>query len=290
MRSRTALSVLAAVAGICAFSPRPNADVSTSWLDRVNFYRATAGLGPVEEDPSLSGAVSEHARYMVRHDEIKHTQNLKRALASRSGAEAAASSVLAGSGRATEPDVWAVDVWMQGPFHALGLLDPSLTRVGFGIQRDKSGKIQTAAALDVVRGRTTGHTPYSFPVVWPANGATVPIGTSTMENPSPIAGCRDYSMPTGLPVIVQLGSGSLTPHVTGSWLMDGNRKLAHCIFDETNYRNRNQAEQRQGRGVLDSHDAIVLVPRSPLKPGRSYRVMIDANGQRIDWTFRVSPY
>src|SRR5262245_41189054 len=111
-----------------------------------------------------------------------------------------------------------------------------------------------------------------------------------MENPSPIAGCRDYEMPTGLPVIIQLGSGSVTPHVTGTWFMDGNRKLAHCVFDETNYRNRNQAEQRHGRGVLDAHDAIVLVPRNPLKPGRSYRVMVDVNGQRIDWTFRVSPF
>ena len=66
---------------IVVLAATPLADDRNSWLDRVNFYRATAGLGPVEEDPSLSGAVSEHARYMVKHDEIKHTQNRKRALA-----------------------------------------------------------------------------------------------------------------------------------------------------------------------------------------------------------------
>lgn len=257
-----------------------------AWLERVNFYRATAGLGPVEEDPALSGPVSEHARYMVRHDEIKHTQNRKRALSSAAGAEAAASSVLAGSARATEPDVWAVDVWMQGPFHALGLLDPALERVGFGIQRDRNGRIQTAAGLDVLRGRNTLEVRSIYPVLWPANGATVPIGTSTAETPNPLAGCG-YSNPAGLPVIVQLGAGDITPHVTGSSFYDGKRKLAHCIFDETNYRNKNKVEQNAGRGVLDGHDAIVLIPRDPLKPGRWYRVVIDTNGQRIDWEFRV---
>ena len=39
--------------------------------------------------------------------------------------------------------------------------------------------------------------------------------------------------------------------------------------------------------MLDSHDAIILVPRLPLKPGRPYRVIIDANAQRIEWTFKV---
>jgi hypothetical protein len=294
MRPNTPFSVFALAcygafaAGLCLVAA-PNADTRTTWLDRVNFYRASAGLEPVEEDPNLSGSVSEHARYMVRHNEIKHSQNRKRALSTRAGAEAAASSVLAGSGRPTETDIWAVDVWMQGPFHALGLLDPSLERVGFGIERDKAGKIQTAAALDVVRGRSTAEAPNAFPVVWPSNGATVPIGTSTIENPSPIAGCRDYPTPAGLPVIVQLGSGNVTPRVTGSWFMEGTKKLEHCVFDETNYRNRNQAEQRHGRSVLNAHDAVVLVPRNPLKPGRSYRVILDANGRRIEWTFKVSP-
>ena len=276
------------IGGLLALAAMPLAGDDNAWLDRVNFYRATAGLAPVQEDPALSGAVSEHARYMVKHDEIKHTQNRRRALATPAGAEAAAASVLVGSSRPTEPAVWAVDELMQGPFHALGLLNPSLERVGFGIQRDGGGKIQTAAGLDVMRGRNTAATHRAFPVVWPANGATVPIGTSTVEYPDPLATCLDYSTPAGLPVIVQLGSGSVTPRVTASWFMDGKRALRHCVFDENTYRNGNQAEQRLGRAVLDMHDAVVLVPRAPLQSGHTYRVVIDTNGQRIDWTFRVN--
>ena len=37
-------------------------DAPVSWLDRVNFYRATAALPPVTEDPALSRAIFEHAR------------------------------------------------------------------------------------------------------------------------------------------------------------------------------------------------------------------------------------
>src|SRR5688572_8499812 len=288
MAVRSACTLAVVALAIVAFSVTPLAGDDNSWLDRVNFYRATAGLAPVQEDPTLSGAVSEHARYMVKHDEIKHTQNRRRALATPAGAEAAAASVLVGSSRPMESDVWAVDALMQGPFHALGLLNPSLERVGFGIQRDGGGKIQTAAGLDVVRGRSTAPNHRRFPVVWPANGATVPIGTSTVEYPNPLSTCLDYSTPAGLPVIVQLGTGTVTPRVTASWFMDGKRALRHCVFDENTYRNGNQVEQRLGRAVLDMHDAVVLVPRAPLQSGHTYRVVIDTNGQRIDWTFRVS--
>jgi hypothetical protein len=288
MFQRSAPSAAVVLVCLWAWAATPRADDRLSWLDRVNFYRATAGLPPVMEDPGLSGAVAEHARYMVKHDEIKHTQNRRRALATPAGAEAAAASVLAGSNRGTEPDVWAVDAWMQGPFHALGLLHPSLERVGFGIQRDGGGKIQTAAALDVMRGRTANGTGQTFPIVWPANGATVPIGTSTLEYPDPLSTCLDYANPAGLPVIVQLGSGQVTPRVTASWFMDGKRALRHCVFDENTYRNGNKVDQRLGRSVLDAHDAVVLIPRDPLQSGHTYRVIIDTNGQRIDWTFRVS--
>jgi hypothetical protein len=44
-----------------------------------------------------------------------------------------------------------IEMWMRGPFHALGILRPGLQSVGFGIAHDNSG-LKTAAALDVIRG------------------------------------------------------------------------------------------------------------------------------------------
>ncbi len=177
---------------------------------------------------------------------------------------------------------------MQAPFHALGILDPALQQVGFGIHRARDGRIQTAAGLDVVRGRGGVPAALSYPVVWPANGSTVPIAAHTGEYPDPLASCRGYERLAGLPVIVQLGSGGPAPRVTGSWFVDGPRLLEHCIFDEESYANRDGVQQRLGRSILRSRNAIVLIPRQPLKAGTRYRAVVEVNGRLIDWTFEVS--
>ena len=174
--------------------------VATTWLDRLNFYRATAALPPVVEEAALSGPVAQHARYMVAHDVIQHSQNSRRSWWTPEGAVAATVSNLAGSLNPNEPDWWAVDLWMQAPFHAIGILDPALQRVGFGIYRQHDGrKIQTAAGLDVIRGRGNKPAHVTYPIVWPADGASVPIGTHTSEYPSPLSSCPGYKAPTGTP-------------------------------------------------------------------------------------------
>jgi hypothetical protein len=115
----------------------------------------------------------------------------------------------------------------------------------------------------------------------------VPLSEGIDEYPNPLASCRGFKTPTGLPLIVQVGAGEGVPLVTGSWIFDGERSLAHCVFDESTYRNGNTAQQRLGRSILAARDAIVLIPRDPLTPGRSYRAMIDVDGRHIDWTFTV---
>jgi hypothetical protein len=266
----------------------PRAEGNASWLDRLNFYRDTAALPRVAEEPDLSRAVREHARYMVHHDTIEHAQTARR-WATPDGALAAAVSNLAGSTNAFEPDVWAVDTWMQAPFHALGILDPALRQVGFGIHRAQNGRIQTAAGLDVIRGRHPAQAAtVRYPIVWPADGASVPLTTHTHEYPSPLASCDGYTAPTGLPLIVQLGSGTRVPRVIASYVGDG-QALEHCVFDEGTYRNRSAAEERLGRSILASRDAIVVIPRQPLRHGAAYRVVLEVAGQpRIDWRFSVS--
>lgn len=272
----------------------PRADAGRPWLDRLNFYRASAALPPVVEEPSLSGAVLQHARYMVMHDTVEHSQKARR-WATPEGAAAAAVSNLAGSTSAFEPDAWAVDTWMQAPFHALGILDPALRQVGFGIHRAENGRIQTAAGLDVIRGR--GPAPPAdirYPVLWPAPGASVPLTTHRDEYPSPLSACAGYKAPSGLPIIVQLGSGAGLPQIVGSYVgagEGGGEAIEHCVFDEGTYRNRNAVEERLGRSILASRDAVVIVPRQPLQPGATYRVVLEISGRpRIDWQFSISSF
>jgi hypothetical protein len=282
---------LLAVLVASSAAPTPRADnsaESAAWLDRINFYREIASLPPVVEEPRLSATIAQHARYMVAHDVIQHSQNRRRRWASPEGAAAAAVSNLAGSLSPMEPDFWAVDVWMQAPFHAIGILDPALQQVGFGIHRAPDGKkIQTAAGLDVIRGRSNRPAAVQYPVVWPADGSTVPIASHRSEFPSPLTSCPGYRAPTGLPVIVQMGSGAQVPHVTRTGIWDGTQWLEHCVFDESTYENRDRGGEQLGRSILASRDAIVVIPREPLTFGSHYRVQIVVDGQTIDWTFRV---
>jgi hypothetical protein len=227
---------------------------------------------------------------MVRHDRIEHTQDGWRRGATRVGAAAAGASNLAGSTRDDEPDWWAVDIWMQAPFHALGILDPALTRVGFGIHRARGGRIQTAAGLDVLRGRAHPEAAVHYPILWPGNGASVPLTQHESEYPDPLASCPGYAAPSGLPLIVQLGSGGKVPHVLGSYVGDDAGALEHCTFAETTYVNGNSDAQALGRAILAARDAIVIVPRAPLRRGLTYRVILEvAAERRIDWRFSTAP-
>ena len=275
---------------LLAADPSPSAETCAStWLERLNFYRATAALPPVSEAPSLSAPLTLHARYMVMHNVIAHSEKQRHSWATPEGAEAGAVSNLAGSFSDSEPDTWAVDTWMQAPFHAIGIIDPALQHVGFGIHRAHRGKIQTAAGLDVIRGRAAvAPASVAYPIVWPADGAAVPLAEGIGEYPNPLSSCNGYKTPTGLPLIVQMGSGERVPHVTRTSISEGERPLEHCVFDEGTYRNGNKVQQRLGRSILAARDAIVLIPRKPLTPDFRYRAIIEVSGQRIDWTFTVS--
>jgi len=275
---------------LCVAAGHPSAE-GDSWLERVNFYRSTASLPPVTENSVLSNAVLRHARYMVMHGVVSHTENMKEEWATPEGAAAAAASILAGSTRPMEPSSWAVDLWMQAPFHALGILDPSLQQVGFGmVHQSQSKLIQTAAGLDVIRGRhADGLRKVPYPVVWPADGASVPLNEYVGERPDPLSSCAGYESPAGLPLIVQLGPGPMNPQLTFSRITENGRPLDHCVFDESTYRNRSAGDQRVGRMILGSRDAIVLIPREPLQAGMTYRATLVASGQTIDWSFSVQP-
>jgi hypothetical protein len=229
-----------------------------------------------------------HARYMVAHGVLQHSENRRDTWATPEGATAAAVSNLAGSPLPTESDDWAIDLWMQAPFHAIGILDPSLKRVGFGIEHAKTGKIQTAAGLDVIRGRSAPPFSAAYPIVWPANGASVPIAVHVAEYPSPLTSCPGYQAPTGLPLIVQLGSSGKALHVTRSFITEADRVLEHCIFNGRTYRNPDRVQQQIGRRILAARDALVLIPRQPLRPGSRYRAVVEVNGRLIDWTFVIS--
>jgi hypothetical protein len=53
------------------------------------------------------------------------------------------------------------------------------------------------------------------------------------------------------------------------------------------YRNGDTVQQRLGRDILASRNAVILIPRQPLRFGASYRAVVEVNGRVIDWTFGI---
>src|SRR5882724_10929430 len=102
------------------------------WLKAVNVYRAQAKLPPVTEDPDLSRSDLLHARYSVRNQVLVHSEDPNLPEYTVEGDRAAHAS----NGAQARSEKDAVDQWMQAPFHALGILDPRLKTVGFGLYTD----------------------------------------------------------------------------------------------------------------------------------------------------------
>ncbi len=266
-----------------------SATTPISWLPYVNIYRAQAALPALTEDATLSAGDVIHAKYIVQSGTIAHAESTKSPYYTKTGDTAGQSSnVAGGTSQFTQADV--IDSWMAAPFHAVGILDPRLTKVGYGDYYDGSAKVlKFGAALDVLHGRVaTAVAKPTFPVMWPGDKQVVPLHQGVTELPDPLTGCKGYSAPFGLPIVLQLGTGGAVPKVAGSTLQISGRNIDHCRFDETSYTNPDAASQAEVRSVLNTRNAIVIIPRDPLSPGVSYRVTVASNGATYTWVFAVS--
>ena len=257
-----------------------------AWLTYLNNIRQGAALPSVDENATWSEGCWLHARYMVKNDYIGHQEDPNNPWYTKAGALAASKSNTMVYSNVSASDEDAIDMWMEGPFHAVGIIDPRLHTSGFGSYREAIGTWQMGAALDVLRGLGELPSGLTFPVFWPTNDATMPLlAYHGYEAPDPLTSCSGYQAPSGPPIILQLGSGDVTPQVTGHSFSKNGTALEHCVFDETNYSNPDSSYQSLGRSVLGSRDAVVLMPRAPLEANTRYTVTITANGATYTWSF-----
>ncbi len=263
----------------------PDIPTSGNWLEYLNYYRATACEPAVTENAAWSDGDVKHGRYIVKNDIVEHDEDPANRWYTPEGRAAAQASDLTSSYNVNETDVWAIDSWMQAPFHAVGALDPRVTQVGYGSYREADGNLQMGAGLNVIAGLDYGVVAH-YPVFWPGNGTTVPIRLHWGEIPSPLTACPGYTAPSGLPVVVQFES---SPAVTASSFAPvGGAPLEHCVFDAKSYTYPDPAWQSTARSILRSRSAVVLIPRAPLTAGQTYRVSLTNSGTTYTWSFSVS--
>jgi uncharacterized protein YkwD len=263
--------------------PDCNASHAGDWLATVNLYRGLAGLPPVTEDPALSQGDLAHAQYMVLTDTIGHTEDPADPHYSDAGNTAAGKSNVAATSRPNAGDGWAVDAWMRGPFHAVGVLDPKLAQSGFGIAHDSSGAFQTAAALDVLSGRIADVSGLQFPVVYPGDGMKLPLDRyDGTEQPDPLANCPGYVAPTGPPLMLLFDPNAGTAvQVSPPTLTRDGAAIEACAFGSTDPTN-----------PLTARRAFVIMPREPLRRGSTYQASLtfsDGQGSHpLSWSFMLA--
>ncbi len=281
------------------------------WLGELNLLRAIGGLLPVTEEAQWSSADVAHSRWMVYNDFIMHGEitppgfqpafTASNPWYTPAGDLAGRNSNLILS-TAPYTDVEAVRSWMTVPFHGVALIDPKLTRVGFGTfydadddtasQGDHPVIYRYGAALDVGSDllAPVPRPVVAHPVVWPASGSVVHLTSyGGNESPDPLThdGCNSFSGSVGLPLYVLFGAGVPGPSSAPELRTSSGHPVDICWFDGNTYNNPLPDHQQLGRDVLSSRNAVVAMPRHPLQVGEEYTFTAVRGGISATSTFTV---
>ena len=277
-------------------APRVPASVAppgASWIDTVNSYRTQSGLQPVVEEPAWTAGLSQHIRYL--HDTppalrtgsyaSAHSENPASPFYTPEGAEAAVSSNI-GSG-ATARD--AVDAWMAAPFHAIGIMRPNLTKSAFASDG--------TAILDVLRGLEPMSEPRSA-VLFPGADSATYLTSFGSEAPDPREGCAaDWTSFAGLPIFATLPDGQAPGPTTvdsgttatltrpdGTTITTGNDL---CVQTGASFNSSDPVYGQNGKAILIDANAVLVIPRAKLAPGRHTVTITFPGRASIAWSFAV---
>lgn len=251
------------------------------WLGVVNAYRSQSGLDPVVEDPTWSEGAHDHSCWMllngIAHDEASGTPGY-----TTGGDEAGNAANVAVSNLASTTPRRHIELWMTGPFHAIGVLRPDLTTVGFGMCSTRSNPSttdwQSGATLDVVRGNDWGAPDPAEPILFPGDGATTSLTRFVAESPDPRSFCGWDGRAVGLPLLALMPEAVSAAEAT---LTGPSGPLRTCVLHGAN-------TTGDARILLDGENAVVVVPSIPLERG-TYDVSVTADGGDVAWSFDVDP-
>ncbi|MCI0399349.1 MAG: CAP domain-containing protein [Chloroflexi bacterium] len=267
-------------------TPTPTPVPQPPWLAYLNQFRAQANLPFLAESADWSNGDWLHSRYMVKNGYVGHSEDPGNTWYTPAGLAAAQNGNVYVNSWVNSPDAVALDFWMSAPFHAISMIDPKLQTTGFGSYREVISQWDMGGTLDVLRGRGSLPPGTVYPLPYPRNGGEIwVLSFNGFEFPNPLTSCPGYVQPTGPAILLQLGSGNVTPNVTAHSLMAGSTPLDSCRFDETTYVNPTPFDQSTGRLILNMRDAIVILPRNPFVPGQNYTVSVTANGNTTTWSF-----
>lgn len=282
-RSVSAIVVGLVAAALAVVTPTasaaPTTPAATDWLGIVNVYRAQSGLTPIAENPAWSSGSRNHSCWMllngIAHDETPGSPGY-----TPDGDEAGNSGNVAVSSSSEATPRGHIDLWMSGPFHAIGILRPSLTHAAYGMcaspPNPSTTRWNSAATLDVVRGNNWGAPKPAAPIVFPGNGSTTSLTRFVAESPDPRSFCNWGAQNVGLPLIAMMPSAVSAATAT---LNGPGGAVPTCVLTRSNTSGTASA-------ILGGDNAVVVVPATPLTAG-TYTANVTSDGGTVTWSFNV---
>ena len=273
----SSVAAVGTASSTAAAADPPYIPPSASWLTSLNYYRAMAGLTPVSEEPSWSAGADRHSCYMLQNG-ISHDEDLSKPGASTEGRLAGLNGNVAVVDSINQPARRFIEIWMTGPFHAIGMLRPGLSRVGFGrCDRADTPKWHSGATLDIRRGLIPTP-PRATPILFPGNGTSTSLDRFYAETPNPLTYCG-WTGTSGLPVIALMPQ-PVAPDVRTT-ITGPSGPLETCTLSEHN-------TDSTARAILQADRAVVALAREPLQTGLHTVTMSSAAGV-VQWSFTVDP-
>lgn len=241
-------------------APRPTTDPrhagGRELLARAEHWRAAAGLPALEPDPLLDWSASAHALYLDLHPGAQgHRQSASSRwfVGQRTGQRFGGVEVV--HRQDTLPPGYAVDRWMETPFHRRALADPRAVRVGAASSRGGDAVLEIAIDPD--------H-PGPERWTWPVDGQTeVPRRFSGLERPDPLPEDQHphKQLPLGYTLSVFEARGLLAEAAVDTWIRpEGGEPLDHYVVSHLTH-----PHLARLRG-----SAVHLLPKRPFEPATRY--------------------
>ncbi len=245
------------------------------WLTTVNYYRAMAGLQGVTENATWSAGAYNHSCYML-YNGITHEEDPTKPGYTASGLAAGRASNVAVNSAYGASVRSHIELWMTGPFHAIGILRYNLQSVGFGkCDLTTTPTWHSGASLNVINGLNPYATRPSTPIVFPGNASTTNLNHFVTESPNPLTYCG-WSGAAGLPVIAMMPEKVSTVSAT---ITGPSGPLEVCTLSGNN-------TDGDAKTILAGDNAVTVIPRNPL-PNGAYTVSVTTQARTVTWTFTV---
>lgn len=248
---------------------------SSTLIETVNHYRAASGLGPVVDNAGGQAGAVTHSCYMLRNQELTHTERPGASGFTVVGRQAGENGNVAMSS-AVQTDRFFGELWLSGPYHALGLLRPGLRSVGVGRCDNETFPLWRSALTADLTDTDWSRQQVAAPVMFPGDGSTVSMNRFITEVPNPLAGCGWST--AGLPLIVSMPEPSLT--AAASLTNSAGRPVETCVLTAGNDPNAS------GRAILGAANAVVVIPKDTL-PDDRFTVSVSTETRNVSWSFTV---